>query len=168
MKKLLLIFGLAIFMVNAQANIVVAQVNMQKIVTSIKQGKAVRASIKKQFDKLQAEIKKEENKIKKLQAKFQKQSAVMSQKAKQTKAQEIQRKIMALQQKTMGYQKQIQQLEQQKMAPILKRLKKVIDSVSKAEGVDLTVEGGAAPIIYAKTTKDISDKVIKAYNKQYK
>jgi outer membrane protein len=168
MRKMLLAVVMTLVVTGVQANIVVAQVNMQKIVTSIKQGKAVRASIKKKFDKMQADIKAEESKIKKLQEKFQKQSAVMSQKAKQTKAQEIQRKIMALQQKTMGYQKQIQQLEQQKMAPILQRLKKVIDAVSKSEGVDLTVEGGAAPIIYAKTTKDISDKVIKAYNKQYK
>lgn len=168
MKKVLLFVILSALLSTAQAEIVIGQVNMQKIVTSINQGKKVRDSIKKQFDKMQAEIKGEEAKIKTLQEKFKKQSAVMSEKAKQTKGQDLQRQIMGLQQKTMAYQKQIQQLEQQKMSPILKRLKKVIDTVSKKEKVDLTIEGGAAPIIYAKKTKDISKKVISAYNKKFK
>lgn len=168
MKKVLLFIVLSALLSTAQAEIIIGQVNMQKIVTSINQGKNVRDSIKKQFDKMQAEIKGEESKIKTLQEKFQKQAAVMSEKAKQTKGQELQRQIMGLQQKTMAYQKQIQQLEQEKMSPILKRLKEIIDSVSKNEKVDLTIEGGAAPIIYAKKTKDISDKVISAYNKKFK
>lgn len=168
MKNFLMVVLLASLFTTAQAKFVVGQVNMQKIVTSITQGKNVRNIIKKQFDKMQAEIKGEESKIKGLQEKFQKQSAVMSAKAKQTKGQELQRKIMELQQKTMAYQKKIQQLEQEKMAPILKRLKEVIDTVSKSAGVDLTIEGGAAPIIYAKNTKDISSKVISAYNKKFK
>jgi outer membrane protein len=168
MRNLLIVLALSFLAISAHAEIVIGQVNMQKIVTSINQGKKVRDVIKKKFDKMQAEIKKEEDSIKGLQQKFQKQSAVMSAQAKQKKGQEIQKKIMALQQKTMTYQKQIQQMEQQKMAPILKKLKAVIDTVSKGSKVDLTVEGGAAPIIYAKKTIDLSDKVISAYNKKFK
>ena len=168
MRNLFIVVALTLFAISAHAEIVVGQVNMQKIVTSINQGKKVRDSIKGKFDKMQAEIKKDEQGIKTLQQKFQKQSAVMSAQAKQSKGEEIQRKIMALQQKTMQYQKQIQKMEQEKMAPVLKKLKAVIDTVSKSSKVDITVEGGAAPIIYAKKTVDLSDKVIKAYNKKHK
>lgn len=168
MRNLLIILALSFLAVSAHAEVIVGQVNMQKIVTSINQGKKVRSVIKKKFDTMQAEIKGEEKKIKSLQQKFQKQSAVMSAQAKQTKGQAIQKKIMELQQKTMTYQKQIQQMEQQKMAPVLKNLKGIIDTVSKSAKVDLTVEGGSSPIIYAKKTVDLSDKVISAYNKKFK
>ena len=103
-----------------------------------------------------------------MQEDFQKQGVVMNDKAKAKKEQEIQEKIILLQQKSMSYQKEIQEMENKMKKPILDRVKSIIDDVSKSASVDMTYESSTAPIVYAKDEKDLTDDVIKAYDKKFK
>lgn len=157
------------FLVSGQAfALVLGKVDVQKVLISVDQGKKVRDQLKKEFDTKQNEIKKEEDKIRKMQKDFEKQSAVMNDKARGKKQKEIQDNIMGLQQKSMDYQKTIQEMENNLKRPILENIKKVVEEVSKDSNVDVTFEVSTAPVIYAKEEKDLTDEVIKKYNKKYK
>ncbi len=147
--------------------LLVGKVDVQKVLVTVKQGSKVRDQLKKSFDKKQIELTTEQSKIQKLQKDFEKQSLVMNDKAKSTKEREIQGKIMQLQQKSMGFQKEIQQLESKLKKPILDRIKDIITTVSESAKVDVTFEASTAPVIYAKNEKDLTDKVIKAYDEKY-
>jgi outer membrane protein len=83
------------------------------------------------------------------------------------KEREIQESMMKLQSKTMEFQKDIQKMEQDMKKPILEKLRPIIDEISKANAVAMTFELSAAPIIYAESKKDITEEVIKAYDKKY-
>lgn len=167
MKQIIIVLSLLLSF-SAFANVKVGIVNIQKIITSIKEGKSVMKSLEKSFKSKQAELKKEENKIKKLQKDYQKQSLVLSDKAKAKKEGEIRGRIQKLQQKTMAYQKDIQKQEGQLKKPILEKLKPVIDSVSKKEKVAMTFEITSSPLVYAENKVDITAKVIKAYDSKHK
>ena len=52
--------------------------------------------------------------------------------------------------------------------PILEKLKPVIDEVSKSEKVAMTFEITSSPLVYAQDKVDITEKVIKAYDKKHK
>ncbi|PIP94822.1 MAG: hypothetical protein COW00_15355 [Bdellovibrio sp. CG12_big_fil_rev_8_21_14_0_65_39_13] len=169
--KTLFSIGLLVssLLVSGQAfALVLGKVDVQKVLVSVDQGKKVRDQLKKEFDTKQNEIKKEEDKIRKLQQDFEKQSAVMNDKAKGKKQKEIQDQIMGLQQKSMDYQKTIQDMENNLKRPILENIKKIVEEVSKDSNVDVTFEVSTAPVIYAKEEKDLTDEVIKKYNKKYK
>ena len=58
-------------------------------------------------------------------------------------------------------------MEQKLKTPILERVKQVVDEVSKSADVDLVYEAATAPILYAKSEKDLTDEVVKAYNKKF-
>tara|TARA_R110000868_G_scaffold298978_1_gene559197 strand:- start:7714 stop:8220 length:507 start_codon:yes stop_codon:yes gene_type:complete len=148
--------------------LILGKVDIQKVLLSVKQGQKVREELKKEFDKKQGTLQKEETTIRKMQEDFQKQGVVMNDKAKAKKEQEIQEKIIQLQQKSMSYQKEIQEMENKLKKPILDRVKEVIDTVSKTAAVDMTYESSTAPIVYAKDEKDLTDDVIKAYDKKFK
>ncbi len=166
MKSIILVFALLLnFSVMAQAK--VGRIDIQKVLLTVKEGKKVRAQLKKEFDKKQAEIKKEEDKIKKAQAEYQKKSKVMNDKARLKKERSIQEMIITLQQKTQKYQQEIQSKEQTLKKPILERVRKIIDSVSKKGGYDLVFEVTASPV-FAKNVKDITGDVVKAYDKAHK
>ena len=145
----------------------IGKVNIQKVLVSVNEGKRVRGKLKKEFEKKQAEIKKEENSIRKLQESFKKQSLVMNEKKKLEKEREIQQKIITLQQKTVQYQKDIQGKEQKMKKPILERVRVIIEDVSKSGKYDMIFEVSMSPV-YLKEHKDITDDVIKAYNKKHK
>ncbi len=167
MKNLIMVIALA-FSFSAMAEVKIGVVNIQKVITSIGEGKSVMKTLEKSFKSKQKEIKSEEEAIKKLQQDYQKQSSLLSDKAKAKKEDEIRKKISSLQRKTMEYQKNIQNQEKQLKKPILEKLKPVIDSVSKDKGVALTFEASSSPVVYAQKQIDITSDVIKAYDKKHK
>jgi len=168
MKLILLFFIVMSFGANAASDVTVGVINIQQVISKIKEGKEVQSTLEKSFKAKQKEIKAEEEKIKELQKKYQKQSALLSDDAKLKKGQEVRAMIQELQKKTMGYQKSIQKQEAELKKPILEKLKPVIDKVSEDAGVSMTFEVSSSPIVYAKNQVDITEKVIQAYDKEHK
>jgi len=167
MKVLTLIMALLLPMTIWGAS-VVGKVDIQRVLVTINEGKAVRDKLKKRFDEKQKIVKKEEAAIRKLQEDLKKQAMVLNDKAKAKKEKEIQMRFMKLQQQTMGFQKEIQSLENKYKKPILNKLRGIITEVSKKAGVDMTFESSTAPIVYAKNEKDLTDEIIKEYDKKFK
>lgn len=166
MKSLIAIMAL-VMTSTAFADVSVGKVDVQKVLITVNQGTAVRDQLKKSFDEKQSILKKEEEAIKKLQDDYAKKASVINDKEKAKKEREIQEKIIAIQQKTSTFQKEIQDMEQKLKTPILERVKTIVDEVSKAADVDLVYESATAPILYAKTEKDLTDEVVKSYNKKF-
>ena len=98
---------------------------------------------------------------------YDKQSMVMSDKAKAKKQVELQKSFDEYRQKREKYQMDINNKERQLKAPLLERLKDVVDSVAKKQGLDMVFEVAASPV-YVKEVTDITDLVIKAYDKKHK
>ena len=67
----------------------------------------------------------------------------------------------------MGYQKEIQEMENKMKKPILDKVRVVINAVSKNKNVDVTFEASTAPVVYAKNEIDITEEVIKSYDKKH-
>lgn len=165
--KYVLAMLITVFSFSAFADVTVGLIDIQRVINTIKEGQAVQKKLEKSFNDKKAVLKKEEDKIKKAQEDFKKQSMVLAENARANKEREMQEMFMELQNKTMQFQKEIQDMEQNLKKPILDRLRPIIEETSKTANVDLTFELSAAPIIYAKNKKDISDDVIKAYDKKH-
>ncbi len=165
--KFLISLLLLTFSFQSFSAVLVGLVDIQKIITTIKDGKGVQKTLEKSYNDKKTVLKKEEEKIKKAQEDFKKQSMVLADQARATKERELQEMMMKLQSKTMEYQREIQKMEQDLKKPILEKLRPIIDEVSKANAVAMTFELSAAPIVYAETKKDMTDEVIKAYDKKY-
>ncbi len=167
MKKMTFVALLSFLSHSLFASVMVGKVDIQKVLVTIEEGQSVKNKLKDTFDKKQKELKSEEDKIKDQQDKFQKQTAALSDKAKQKKQSELQEMIVKLQQKSYEYQKEMQELEQNYKKPIIDKITKLVEEVSDKAGVDVTFEINTTPLVYVKNSKDLTDDVIKAYNKQY-
>jgi outer membrane protein len=167
MKVLIAVVALVLSTGAFAASITVGKVDVQKVLVTVNQGQAVRDTLKKTFDEKQKVLKDDEDKIRKLQEDYQKKANVLNEKERSKKEKEIQEKIMAIQQKTTTFQKDIQDLEQKLKTPILEKVKQVVDEVAKSAEVDLVYEAATAPILYAKEEKDLTDEVVKSFNKKF-
>jgi outer membrane protein len=166
MKNLLIAFTL-VFSTQAFA-LKMGKVDVQKVLVSIKESGKIRDKLKKEFEKKQKEIRKEEEQLVKDRTAFEKQSAIMNAKTKAKKQQELQAKFIGLQQKMQRYQGEMQKMEQKFKQPILNKIRKVVEEVSKKKGFDFTYESGTTPLLYVKSVTDITPEVIKAYDKKNK
>lgn len=166
MKSIIALLALALSL-PAFSSTLVGLVDIQKVITSIKEGKAVQKNLEKSFNDKKVLLKKDEDKIKKAQEDYKKQSMVLAEAARMNKERELQEMMMGLQNKTMEYQREIQKMEADLKKPLLEKLRPIIDEVSKANAVAMTFELSAAPIVYAENKKDITEEVIKAYDKKH-
>ncbi len=165
--KLIVALLLVTYSLSSFSSVLIGLVDIQKVITTIKEGKNVQGSLEKAFNDKKSILKKDEEKIKKSQEDYKKQSMVLAEAARATKEREIQDMMMKLQNKTMEYQREIQKMEQDMKKPILDKLRPIIDDVSKANAVAMTFELSAAPIVYAESKKDLTDDVIQAYDKKH-
>jgi outer membrane protein len=165
--KSLIAMMLLVFASDSFAALVVGKVDVQKVLVTVNQGTAVRDQLKKSFDDKQKILKDDEDKIRKLQEDYTKKASVLNDKEKAKKEKEIQEKIMAIQQKTQTYQKDIQEMEQKLKGPILDKVKQVVDEVAKSADVEFVYESATAPILYAREEKDLTDEVVKQFNKKF-
>ena len=152
----------------AQGEVVLGKVNIQKVLLEANESKRISKKLKSTFEKKKKEIKKEERKIIKMQEDFKKQTLVMNDTAKRKREQEIERKILELQQKTLESQREIEEMENKYKVPILEKIRKVVNDVSKKSGVDFTYEASGPSILYSKKVKDLTDEVTRVYNKRHK
>ncbi len=166
-KPISLILACLLFSMVSHAAAKVGFVNIRKIVSSVEEGKSVDRQLKKSYEKKQKLLKKDEEEIRKLQESFQKQNLVLSEKAKRKKREELNVKVQAVRTKFKKFNDEIKKEELQLTMPIYERLKPIVESVSKTEKVDMTFEVSTSPVVYAKNQVDLSDNVIKAYNKKY-
>ena len=167
MKKITVLFLTFAFIFSLQAKILVGTVDIQKVLLAVKEGKKVKSELKATFEKKKKKLKKDEQTIMKMRQDYEKQSLVMSSDAKQKKEMEIQKKIMDIQKISMQYQRELQGLEQELKKPILERIQKIVEEISKREKVDMTFETSTAPVVYAKDQKDITTEVISLYDKRF-
>ena len=152
----------------AMAKVTVGTVDIQRILITIKEGKAVRAKLETAFKKKQKILKSSELGFKKKTEDFQKQRLVLNEKKRVEKEKALQKELYDLEQKRGKFQKEIQDMEARLKKPILEKVRAIIKTVSEKSGVEMTFEVSTAPIVYAKNQKDLSADVIKAYDKKFK
>ena len=167
MKSLIAVMASLLITTSAFAKVTVGKVDVQKVLVTVGQGQAVRDQLKKAFDEKQKLLKEEEDKIRKLQDDYQKKASVLNDKEKAKKEREIQEKIVSIQQKTATFQKDIQDMEQKLKTPILEKVKAVVDDVAKNAEIAFVYDAATAPILYAKEERDLTDDVIKMFNKKF-
>ena len=93
---------------------------------------------------------------------------VLTDAAKAKKENEMRATVQKIQQMQAKFQKEIQKQEAEIKKPLLEKLKPIIDAVSKEEKVTMTFEITSSPVVYAETKVDLTEKVIKAYDKKHK
>ncbi|NCN27088.1 OmpH family outer membrane protein [bacterium] len=149
------------------ANVKVGMVDLQKALQETKAGKAAKASLEKEITSRRTKVEKKRNAFEKLQQEYQKKSLVLSGDARQKKEGELQEMAMEIQKMMQEYDVEMRQKEVTATKPIIEGLRDLLPAISKEKKVDLVVEKNAG-VLYAVDTTDLTDELIKAYDKKSK
>lgn len=142
-----------------------AYIDMQKAIQSTKAGKNAKSKLEKEFNKKKDELKKKEGKLKEEADEFQKKANVLSAKTRQEKQAALQKKMMQFQQELQQSQMNIQKKERELTQPILEKLQKVIEKIAKNKGYSMVFEKASQSVMWAKADLDITDAVVKEFEK---
>ena len=169
MKKIILMisaFVMGSFVVTAQAESKIGYVDMQKAIQTTSTGKAAKKKLEGDFNKKKKELEKMEADLKKMTEDLEKKAMVLSEDVRSKKQAELQREMLKYQKIVSQSQLEIQKKERELTMPIIKKLRDIIQDVAKKDGYTMVLEKSEQSVLWAKKDADLTDKVIKAYEKK--
>lgn len=166
MNRLLVLTAVCFSVSFAFAEVKVGYIDMQKAIQSTNAGKKAKKDLETEFNKRKSELEKKENDLKKMGEDLKRKQSVLSEEVFNRKQGEMQQEILQYREMVNKSQMDIQKKERDLTSPIVNKLKTVIDKVAKDEGYTVVLEKSDQSVIWAKSDLDITDKVVKEFEKQ--
>jgi outer membrane protein len=139
-------------------------VDFMKILETSNAGKAGQVEIKKQADKMKADLEKKGAEIEELKKKIEKDTMVGNKEIREEKEREVQIKFMDFKNLEKKYSSELQKLQTDSLVRIQKEVQSIADEIGKKEGYLLIIEKREAGVFYSPASVDITEKLIQQYN----
>ncbi len=141
-------------------------IDMQKAIQATKDGAKAKKELESEYNAKKKKLQGTEEKLKKMQEDLEKKAMVLSDDVRTKKQQEFQEEMFAYQKLVGQSQQEIQKREADLTKPILDKMAKIIEQISKDKGYDIVLERGANNVIlWAKKETEITDEVVAAFEK---
>jgi len=164
-KNVVVLLSLSLFSVTAAAQASrVAFVNSEKILQDLPEAQQVQKDLESVVKGWNDEFQRMQEEFQAALEDYQKKEAVLSATAKETQQRqlgEMRQRVQDYQVKKFGQGGEMQDLREQKFAPIRERILKAIESVAKDEGFSFVFDrAGDVILLYAETKFDLTYKVL--------
>lgn len=143
-----------------------AYVDVARALNDVEDGKLAKNKLKADFELKQKKLDKMQTDLREKKESFDKRVAMMKPEARQAKETELQQALMEVQQTYMQLQQELVESEGQVTSDIRKKMQSVIDRMGDREDFFMILNT-ADTVLYYKRHMDITDDVIREYNKQY-
>lgn len=142
----------------------IGYVDMQKAIQATAAGKKAKTELEGEFNKKKKELEKKEADLKKMGEDLERKKSVLSEEVLSKKQAEFQDEMMKYRETVGKSQEEIRKKEADLTQPILDKMKSVIAKVAKDKGYSLVLENSQM-VLFANADTDLTDEVIKAYEK---
>jgi outer membrane protein len=144
----------------------IGYVDINRVLNEVNDGKSAVVKLKTDFERKQKQLDKMQTDLKAKKEQFDKRAAMMKPDVKQQKAQELQAEFMQVQDTYMKLQRELMAKEGEIKQGIFGKIRKVVDRIGDRDAYDMILTIGDT-VLYHKRHRDITDDVVRAYNKQY-
>jgi len=163
----LMIFGVGV-MARADAGPKIGYIDMQRAIQSTEAGKKAKKELESEFNTKKKELEEKEKDLKKMSEDLNKKSLVLSDEVKQKKQLEFQEEMLKYRELVGKSQMTIQERERNLTAPILEKLKKILDEIGEKEGYTAILEKNENAVWWAPKKNDLTERVVSEFNKSNK
>ncbi len=151
----------------ARAEVKLGFVDLQRALNEVEEGKTAKAALKKDFDEKQKQLDVKKTEFDKLKTDFEKQQVVLADQAKREKAADLDRKALELQQFFVQLQKDLSDREREMTRGIFEKMAAIVREIAEAEGFSMVLERTDAGLVYAQSSLDLTNELIRKYNARY-
>lgn len=165
----LLFMALLIFAAPATAaELKIAYANLQKALNECDAGIKAKDTLKDEAKKLEDELNVKQEELKKLKEEIDKKSNVWNKDTKEAKEKDFRTKTQEFQKQYMEYGDRLNKKKQDTEADIIDELRAVVEDIAQKKGYTYVFERSVGGLLVAPPSDDLTDEVIKTFNKQYK
>lgn len=144
----------------------IGYVDLQKVIINSKAGKSAKKAFEVKFTKKRNIIEQKTKALEKMKQEFIKNSTMLNESKRKEKAEQIEKQEKDLNRTREDFREELQKEDLELTRKILKETEEILIKTAQSEGYDMIVERTESGIIYASPQMDITDKIIKAYDKK--
>ncbi len=170
MKKLILAMSLVfacLFSLQA-AEVKIGYVDMQAAIQKTSDGKKAKKKLESLAKTKESKLKKMEAELKTKGEDFKKKASIYDEATARKKQMQLQKEFYDLQQLLGKSQQELRQKEEEALKPIVTVIRKQIDTIAKKGDYTMVLEKSENLVLFAKKEIDLTDQVVKAYEKAKK
>jgi outer membrane protein len=171
MKRVFYLFAAVFLLLGFQHSAVWAEkakfgiVDIERFQEESKAFQKIKGELKAKFDSLQEELDKKKSELLEIEAELKKQSMMLSLDAKEDKRRELERKRRHYKYLAEDSTEEMKQAQLDARKELAKELEKVVNMIGEQEGFTMIIEKRTIGLVYFDKAIDITDRVIKAYDK---
>lgn len=145
----------------------IAHANLQRALNESDAGAKARDLLEEAAKKLEEELNVEQETLKKMKDEMDKMSGIWNKETKDAKESELRTRGQEFQDKYMKYRDELDNKRQERENAIIEDLRVIVDELAKKKGYSYVLEKSLGGILYAPPADDLTDEIIKTYNKRY-
>jgi outer membrane protein len=142
----------------------VGYVDLQRALMESKAGKKAKADFQAQVTTLEKKLTGKKDELEKMKQDLERRAVVMREEERRRLADNFERKRLDLKLEFEDSQSALQKKDQELTGAIVGRLQEIIKEIGDKKGYTLILELGSASVLYYKTSDDITDEVLKAFD----
>jgi len=143
----------------------IGYIDVQRVLARSAAGVAAREQLEKERATIQKDMDGRRQELEKLRDEIEKKGALMTADARRDKQEQFERKRRDAARAADDYQKELEKKEGQLLQKVLQEMGGVIEKVGKEKNYYMIVEKRNAGVLYAATDADLTDEIIRAYDK---
>ena len=172
MRDLKLVWFITIFILVFFSNMTFAAdvakigvIDLQKILGTSAAGKSIQGELKKEKDKMEADLKKKGAEIENIRKRLERESMVMGKEMREEKERESRIKINDFKSLQKKYRSDLQKLEAKLMNRLKTDIDEIVTEIGKKEGYLLIINKFG--VMYSPNSIEVTDKVIRKLNSKF-
>ncbi|MDG2303780.1 MAG: OmpH family outer membrane protein [Candidatus Binatia bacterium] len=149
---------------DAATSVRIGYVDLQKALMESKAGKKAKADFKVRVDKLEKRLQGKKTELEKMKEDLERRAVVMREEERRKLADEFERKRLDLKLDFEDSQAELQKKDQELTGTIVTSLQAIIKEIGDSKGYTLILELGSSPVLYFKSSDDITAEVLKKFD----
>jgi outer membrane protein len=150
----------------APTSIKIGYIDVQRVLARSAAGVAAREQLEKERAGIQKEMDGRRQELEKLRDEIEKKGPLMTADARREKQEQFERKRRDAARAADDFQKELEKREATLLQKVLQEMGGVIDRVGKEKSYYMIVEKRNAGVLYATADADLTDEVIRAYDRE--
>lgn len=143
----------------------VAFIDIQRALNESEAGQKAKKRFKERLDRLQKDLERQKDEVDALKDQLAKKGLVMKDEERRNLEQEYQRKLREFERAYEDSQGELQQQDAELTRGLIQEMQGVIQELGRKEGYTLIFEQSGSGLLYGDSSLDITDEIIKAYDK---
>jgi len=144
----------------------IAFIDVQRVLARSASGVAAREQLERDKATMQKEMDAKRVELEKLRDDLEKKGALLTPEARREKQEQFERKRRDAARLADDFQKELEKKESLLLQKVLQEVSGIIERIGKERSYYLIVEKRGAGVIYASTEADLTDEVIRAYDRE--